>query len=119
MAIAETASRRPAAAWSCRWCGSDHGSVVLDLGDQAPADLFPLPADPKPDPVHPLAMVMCAECSLAQLEVDPTTPNEPRGVEPAALLEQAEDAIRMIGQAGLLPAQGHLLEHPSPHGGSW
>jgi hypothetical protein len=81
--------------------------------------MFPRPGDPRPDPVHPLAMVLCGECSLAQLEWDPTSPDEPRGVEPAALVDQAAEAIRTIGRAGLLPDGGRVLEHPSPHGGSW
>src|SRR4249919_2142770 len=81
-------------AWSCRWCSSQHGIRVLDAGLQSPSDLHPHPSDPEPDPEYPLAMVMCLDCQLVQLENDPTTPEEPRGLEPSALVEQAEAAIK-------------------------
>jgi len=112
-------SREPEAGWACRWCRSVDGTVVLDLGDQSAADDFPSEADPWPDAVHPLAMIQCQGCHLVQLESDPTSPDEPRGVEPMALRRQASDAIDSIAAAGLLPPEGALLEHPSPHGGSW
>ena len=105
--------------WTCRWCGSSSAMVVLDLGLQPASDQFPRPTDPEPDPLHPLAMVQCDRCHLAQLETDPTTPDEPRGAEPRALVAQAKDAIARIAAAELLPVAGALLEHRSPHGGSW
>jgi hypothetical protein len=64
-------------------------------------------------------MWLCAACGLAQLAEDPTTPEEPRGVEPAALVAQAADAVRRAGAAGLLPAGARVAEYGSPHGGSW
>jgi hypothetical protein len=104
---------------TCRWCGGTDGTVVLDLGEQPPADLFPAADDPGPDPVHPLRMWLCATCGLAQLAEDPTTPDEPRGAEPDALVAQARDAVARVEAAGLLPRGGTVAEFGSPHGGSW
>jgi hypothetical protein len=64
-------------------------------------------------------MVMCADCQLAQLENDPTTPAEPRGVEPAALLKQAEAAIDDAVANRYVWQGGRAFEYQSPHGGSW
>ncbi|GAA4772137.1 class I SAM-dependent methyltransferase [Actinomycetospora chlora] len=105
---------------TCRWCGGGDGAVVLDLGDQPPADHFPAVDDPGPDPVFPLRMWLCAACGLAQLAEDPTTPEEPRGAEPDALVAQARDAVARVQAAGLVPAGGGTVrEFGSPHGGSW
>ena len=106
-------------AWSCRWCASQHGVRVLDAGLQPPSDLHPHPSDPEPDPEYPLAMVMCLDCRLVQLESDPTTPEEPRRQEPRALVEQAEAAIKDAEAHGYLQPGMRVLEYPSPHGGSW
>ena len=64
-------------------------------------------------------MWLCQDCGLAQLAEDPTVPDEPRGQEPQALVEQAEDAVARVAAAGLLPAGGLVAEYGSPHGGSW
>jgi C-methyltransferase C-terminal domain/Putative zinc binding domain len=104
---------------ACRACLGRDGEVVLDLGDQPAADHFPERDDPGPDPVHPLQMWLCAACGLAQLLTDPTVPEEPRGAEPAALVEQAADAVRRVGDAGWLPPGALMAEYGSPHGGSW
>jgi hypothetical protein len=103
----------------CRACRSRSGDIVLDLGLQPASDYFPRLDDPGPDPEYPLRMWLCARCGLAQLVEDPTVPEEPRGAEPAALVAQAADAVRLVGQAGLLPAGGTVAEYGSPHGGSW
>jgi len=103
----------------CRWCGGADGTVVLDLGDQPPADHFPALADSGPDPVHPLRMWLCAGCGLAQLAEDPTIPEEPRGAEPDALVAQAQDAVARVLAAGLGDAGNTVREFGSPHGGSW
>ena len=103
----------------CRSCRSPDGEIVLDLGDQPAADHFPPLQDPGPDPAYPLQMWLCAGCGLAQLLVDPTVPEEPRGAEPAALVEQAEDAVDRVTRAGWLPTGGCIAEYDSPHGGSW
>jgi hypothetical protein len=93
--------------------------VVLDLGEQPAADYFPQSDDLGPDPVYPLQMWLCASCGLAQLVADPTVPEEVKGTEPAALIEQSVDAIERVAAAGLLGWGKRVLEFPSPHGGSW
>jgi hypothetical protein len=103
----------------CRACRGQSGHLVLDLGEQPACDYFPKYDDPGPDPVYPLEMWLCASCGLAQLISDPTVPEEPRGAEPAALVAQAEDAVRKVAAAGLLPAGARVAEYGSPHGGSW
>ncbi len=104
---------------SCRACRRSAGHLVLDLGEQPACDYFPSAGDPGPDPVYPLQMWLCSSCGLAQLLVDPTVPEEPRGAEPAALVAQAADAVDRVAQAGLLPRRGVVAEYGSPHGGSW
>jgi hypothetical protein len=69
--------------------------------------------------MYPLQMWLCASCGLAQLVADPTVPAEPSGAEPAALVLQAADAVRLVAAAGLLPPGGKVAEYGSPHGGSW
>ena len=103
----------------CRFCRSLEGEIVLDLGQQPACDHFPPVGDPGPDPTYPLRMWLCAGCGLAQLAEDPTAPDEPRGREPNALVEQAADAVARVAGAGLLPHAGAVAEYGSPHGGSW
>jgi hypothetical protein len=104
---------------SCRACRSQTGDLVLDLGEQPACDYFPRREDPGPDPVYPLHMWLCSACGLAQLVADPTVPEEPRGTEPTALVEQATDAVHRVAAAGLLPEGSRIAEYGSPHGGSW
>lgn len=104
---------------ACRACRGNVGAVVLDLGHQPACDYFPACSDPGPDPMYPLQMWLCLACGLAQLVADPTVPAEPRGAEPAALIAQAEDAVRRVASAGLLPPGATVAEYGSPHGGSW
>jgi hypothetical protein len=104
---------------TCRACRGPDGRVVLDLGEQPACDYFPRQDDPGPDPVYPLQMWLCSSCGLAQLLADPTVPEEPRGVEPAALVAQAADAVTRVAAAGLLPDRSTVAEYGSPHGGSW
>src|ERR1700759_1708313 len=104
---------------ACRACRGSAGHLVLDRGEQPACDYFPRSDDPGPDPVYPLQMWLCASCGLAQLLADPTTPDEPRGVEPAVLVAQAEDAVSLVFKAGLLPPGTRVAEYGSPHGGSW
>lgn len=109
----------PVSAWRCRWCGAADGVVVIDLGDQPAADHFPGPGDTAVDPRYPLRMVMCAVCRLAQLEDDPTVAEEPRGVEPQALVDQARQAVADLVAAALARPGGRVVEFTSPHGGHW
>ncbi|HEX6522209.1 MAG TPA: methyltransferase domain-containing protein [Streptosporangiaceae bacterium] len=103
----------------CRACSGQSGHVVLDLGEQPACDYFPKYDEPGPDPVYPLRMWLCSACGLAQLLEDPTVPEEPKGAEPVALVEQAEDAVRRVAAAGMLPPGARVAEYGSPHGGSW
>ena len=105
--------------YECRACRGQAGDLVLDLGEQPACDYFPKYDEPGPDPVYPLQMWLCSACGLAQLLADPTVPEEPKGAEPAALVEQAADAVRRVAAAGLLPPGGTVSEYSSPHGGSW
>ncbi|HEY3958096.1 MAG TPA: methyltransferase domain-containing protein [Streptosporangiaceae bacterium] len=104
---------------ACRACRSRDGQLVLDLGEQPACDYFPPAGDPGGDPHYPLRMWLCASCGLAQLAEDATVPGEPRGIEPAALVSQAADAVGRAAAAGLLPAGARVAEYGSPHGGSW
>src|SRR5580658_8729931 len=104
---------------ACRACRGGGGSLVLDLGEQPACDYFPRCDDPGPDPVYPLQMWLCASCGLAQLLGDNAVREEPRGVEPAALVRQAADAVGRVDAAGLLPVGARVAEYGSPHGGSW
>jgi len=104
---------------TCRACRGGDGDVVLDLGRQPACDYFPARDEPGPDPVYPLRLWLCSSCGLAQLVDDPTGPEEPRGAEPAALVEQAADAVGRVAAAGLLRPGARVVEFGSPHGGSW
>jgi hypothetical protein len=63
-------------------------------------------------------MWWCADCGLAQLLSDATTPEEPRAIEPRAAVMQARQAVDDLLRAGLV-RPGEFLEFASPHGGSW
>ena len=67
------------------------------------ADYFPLATDPvrAEEASHALAMDVCCVCGLAQLADDDTVADEPRGVEPQALKDQAEEAIQRVAAVGL------------------
>lgn len=104
---------------ACRACGGRAGNTVLDLGDQPACDHFPPEEDPGPDATYPLQMWQCTACGLAQLVADRTVPEEPRGIEPTALVRQSVDAVDRLAAAGWLPAEATVAEYGSPHGGSW
>ncbi|PJJ56852.1 putative zinc binding protein [Mumia flava] len=116
---AETSLPSPIESWRDRWSGEPGGVVVLDLGSQPASDLFPAPDDPLPDPEYPLRMVMSTTSGLLQLEDDPTEPEEPLGVEPRALVEQAEKCVADLTEAGFVVEGTRFVDYPSPHGGSW
>lgn len=92
---------------------------MLDLGEQPASDLFPLPTDAAPDPRYRMRMVFSPTSGLLQLEQDPTTPEETMGVEPAALVRQADLCVADATAAGLIRPHSRVLHYPSPHGGSW
>jgi hypothetical protein len=104
---------------TCCACGSDATEIVLDLGSVPVADTFPpVGSDPALDPRHPLAMALCRACGLAQIAHDDTEPEQPLGVEPRALVEQAGRAVAVAADRGWLPGRT-VREFPSPHGGTW
>ena len=105
---------------ACRGCGKAELTRVLDLGKVPAADYFPLATDPvrAEEASHALAMDVCCVCGLAQLADDDTVADEPRGVEPQALKDQAEAAIERVAAAGWLRGNT-VLEFGSPHGGTW
>jgi C-methyltransferase C-terminal domain/Putative zinc binding domain len=105
---------------TCRGCGDTDLRRVFDLGKVAAADHFPLATEPvNPDETgHSLMMDLCAGCGLAQLAHDDTVADEPRGVEPQALRNQAADAVQIVAGAGWLRGST-VREFGSPHGGTW
>jgi hypothetical protein len=103
----------------CRSCARRSGHLVLDLGSQPACDTFPDSRSTGPDPAYPLQMWLCSSCGLAQLLGKPTTADEPRGVEPEALVAQAVDAVERLATGGWLSNRSRVLEFASPHGGSW
>jgi hypothetical protein len=104
----------------CRGCGKTTLNRVLDLGKVPAADFFPIAGEEVRDEeaAHELAMDVCSSCGLAQLAEDDTVTDEPRGVEPQALRDQAADAIQRVEEAGWLRGRT-VTEFGSPHGGSW
>jgi len=105
---------------ACRACREPGLRRVLDLGTVPAADHFPSVSDPvsSAETAHELAMDLCRVCGLAQLADDDTVADEPRGLEPEALRNQAADAIELVAEGGWL--QGNtVLEFGSPHGGTW
>lgn len=104
---------------TCRGCGTGRLETILDLGNQPAADFFPPADSPVDDPTHPLAMAFCRSCALAQLAEDDTVTEEPRGVEPRALVDQAVDAVGRVAAAGWFDGRSTVREFGSPHGGSW
>ncbi|ADG76725.1 Aminotransferase class-III OS=Tsukamurella paurometabola (strain ATCC 8368 / DSM / CCUG 35730/ CIP 100753 / JCM 10117 / KCTC 9821 / NBRC 16120 / NCIMB 702349 / NCTC 13040) OX=521096 GN=Tpau_0071 PE=4 SV=1 [Tsukamurella paurometabola] len=105
---------------ACRGCGSGDLHRVLDLGAVPAADHFPPAESPvtQEESAHPLAMDLCGACGLAQLAADDTVTDEPRGVEPQALKDQAADAVARAASAGWLNGKT-VREFGSPHGGTW
>lgn len=104
----------------CRGCGADGLDRVLDLGTVPAADHFPTVDDPPgaDESRHALAMDFCTSCGLAQLADDDTVTDEPRGIEPQALKDQAAQAVHRVAEAGWLRG-GTVAEFGSPHGGTW
>lgn len=93
---------------------------MLDLGKVPAADHFPFAEDPvgADEALYELAMDVCCVCGLAQLADDDTVTDEPRGVEPQALKDQAREAVQRVAESGWLRGDT-VFEFGSPHGGSW
>lgn len=59
---------------TCRSCGGDHLTPILDLGAMPPANAYVEPADiDKPEAIFPLTLSLCEDCFLLQTPdvVDP------------------------------------------------
>ena len=104
----------------CRACGAAELTRTLDLGKVPLAKHFPLAGEPiqAEEASYPLAMDLCGVCGLAQLADDDTVSDEPRGLEPQALQDQAAAALTLVETAGWLRGDT-VLEFGSPHGGTW
>lgn len=103
----------------CRGCGSGDLTVVLDLGRQPACDHFPASADPGPDPRWPLALALCGDCALVQLDHVSPVPEEPLAVESATLKQHAVDASERLLQRMPSSMGLRVREFASHHGGSW
>lgn len=104
----------------CRGCGSRGLQKVLDLGRVPLAKHFPHSSEPISDDEagSPLAMLLCTSCGLAQLADDDAVSDEPQGLEPQALKDQAAAAVDLVAAAGWLRGRT-VREFGSPHGGTW
>jgi hypothetical protein len=105
---------------TCRGCGNAALHRVLDLGCVPLAKHFPPVTEPisAEEAGNPLAMDLCRSCGLAQLADDDTISDEPRGLEPQALKDQAEAAVELVSAASWLRGST-VREFGSPHGGTW
>lgn len=112
-----TGEARPVTA--CRGCGRGDLTRVLDLGDQPACDYFPPADDPGPDPQWPLALCMCSDCALVQLDHFSPVAEEPLAVESATLRRHAVEATgRLLDRIGASTSL-RVREFASRHGGSW
>jgi hypothetical protein len=105
---------------ACRGCGDVSVQRVLDFGKVPAPDHFPLLSEPfgADEACHGLAIDLCGACGLAQLAEDDTTGEELHGLEPKALRDQAELAVKQVAAAGWLRGDT-VLEFDSPHSGTW
>lgn len=104
--------------WVCALCGATGGpaDLALDLGLQPSMRHYPSGSDPLPDPTHPLALWVCPGCGLAQLVSDDTDEPEVAVPQPAAVADQARQAVDDL--ADLLVGRVTVRAFPSPHGDS-
>lgn len=100
----------------CALCGASDGAadLALDLGLQPSMRHYPSPSDPLPDPTHPLALWVCPACGLAQLVADDTDEPEVAVPQPAAVADQARQAVEDLSD--LLAGRRTVRTFPSPHG---
>jgi C-methyltransferase C-terminal domain/Putative zinc binding domain len=104
----------------CRGCGEGVPRPVLDFGNVPAPDHFPpaTGAASADEACHRLAIELCAHCGLVQLAEDDTVGEEMHGLEPQALRDQAQVAVKQVAAAGWLRGDT-ALEFDSPHSGSW
>jgi len=76
---------------TCRGCGSDALTPVVDLGRQPPAERFLRPEDlDRRDDLFDLRILVCSVCWLVQLDGDPV----PAGDEPGGLAFTVSPTMR-------------------------
>lgn len=104
----------------CRGCGDAGIDRVLDFGNVPAPDHFPVAGDGGgvDEACHGLAIELCQACGLVQLADDDTGEEEMHGLEPQALRDQAEFAVKQVAAAGWLRGDT-VFEFDSPHSGSW
>lgn len=108
------------AAASCRGCGSTSTVQVLDLGQQAASDYFPLPTEAEPDPAWPLELWLCHDCRLVQLgPVEPLLPEPVLAIESATSVRHARDSVATLMATEPMLVGTAAYEFKSHHGGSW
>ena len=114
-----TLTPTPVPVTACRGCSSADLSRVLDLGTQPACDYFPAIDAPEPDPRWPLALMMCADCALVQLDHRSPAPEEPLAVESATLQRHAVEVSGRLCERLGLSSGTRVREFASHHGGSW
>jgi hypothetical protein len=120
--VTSAAAHQPGATaeMSCRGCGSDDVTRVLDLGLQPGSDHFPPASVPQPDERRPLELWLCPRCTLVQLgPVTPRQPEPPLAVESATSREHARASVRQILERMGALSRLSVVEFASHHGGSW
>jgi hypothetical protein len=110
----------PGPARACRGCGGTTLEPVLDFGPVPAPEYFPPIHEPltAAETRHRLAIELCGGCGLVQLADDDTGGREIPGLEPQALRDQAEIAVKQVAAAGWLRGDT-VIEFESPHSGSW
>ena len=110
----------PSDPFACRSCGSQDTALVLDLGQVAASDHFPLITDQRPDARYPLELYRCDHCTLLQLgPAAVLQPETPTAVESATALAHAERSVSsIVRDEGLVPGQS-VIELDSGHGNTW
>jgi SAM-dependent methyltransferase len=82
----------------CRFCGTEL-TVVLDLGAQPPAGVFPTAAEAATLSLLPLRLAVCPACGLAQLADDSPPEVDPAGAPPpTSSATMADHARRFVDQ---------------------
>jgi SAM-dependent methyltransferase len=103
----------------CRACDGPT-SLVLDLGDQPQAGLFPEPTAAAAVPLFRLSLALCARCHLVQLDGDgPGEVEDPAAPPPTSSATVGAHARAMVGELvaqGLATRNRRVLELASHRG---
>lgn len=105
---------------TCRGCGSERTTRVVDLGPQTGSDHFVPVDDPTPDGRWPLELWLCAGCGLVQLGPIAAQPPAPvRAVESATSRAHARSTVAAVLAEHPELVGATAFEFASHHGGSW